>query len=343
MGGGTIRAAAKVGGIAASTSGFRVSSAARKASLACPPVTGAENVKVVASNLEAGVQRPIDDWVFAGGEADEVVASADEPIPRVIFGGAPSLQEAKEATSELTVALENCLIPSTEIKKFEPSERSACGSIMASLNRDISAGYCLACLSSPNSVKYEGSFLADKNSSLSLLNKPIIETEASVASEVALPAPAIMAFRVLHESPMAQNVVASIASDPNVWNAVLQNNDLRNYLHSQVACSFSDENLNMKLISESDLLDGSSEKSTDNPSKPRNKCMDVLQKIKCSVVDMMNDLSDYFQSFFGGGKGANKVFVDSDGSASLSSETIMGASFIGLAVMAIVVVLLRRA
>ncbi|KAL6543214.1 hypothetical protein OROHE_010734 [Orobanche hederae] len=311
MGGGTIRAAAKVGGIAAATSGFRVSSAARKASLACPPVTGAENVKVVASNLEAGVQRPIDDWVFAGGEADEVVASAGEPIPRVIFGGAPSLQEAKEATSELTVALE----------KFDPK----------------------ACLSSPNSVKYEGSFLADKNSSLSLSNKPIIETEACVASEVAVPAPAIMAFRVLHESPMAQNVVASIASDPNVWNAVLQNNDLRSYLHSQVACSFSDENLSMKLISDSDLLDGSSEKSTDDPSKPRNKCMDVLQKIRCTVVDMMNDLSDYFQSFFGGGKGANKVFVDSDGSASLSSETIMGASFIGLAVMAIVVVLLRRA
>ncbi|KAL6553437.1 hypothetical protein OROGR_007279 [Orobanche gracilis] len=305
MGGGTIRAAAKVGGIAAATSGFRVSAVARKASSACPPATSAENVKVVASNLEAGVQRPIDDWVFAGGEEDEVVASAGEPIPRVVFGGAPSLQEAKEATSELTVALE----------KFDPT----------------------ACL---NSVKYEGSFVADKNSSLSPLNKPVIESGACVASEVAVPAPAIMAFRVLHESPMAQNVVASIASDPNVWNAVLQNNDLRDFLHSQGASSFSDENLNMKLIADSD---GSSAKSNDDPSKPRNNCMDVFEKIKCTVVDMMNDLSDHFQSFFRGGKGANGVFVDSDGSTRLSSETIMEASFIGLAVMAIIVVLLKRA
>ncbi|KAL6538380.1 hypothetical protein OROGR_012368 [Orobanche gracilis] len=307
MGGGTIRAATKVGGIAAATSGFRVSSAAWKVSSACPPVTGAENVKVMASNLEAGVQRPIDDWVFAGGEEDEVVSSAGEPIPRVVFGGAPSLQEAKEATSELTVALEK------------------------------------ACLSSPNSVKYEGSFVADKKSSSSLLNKHIIETEACVAGEVAVPAPAIMAFRVLHESLMAQNVVASIASDPNVWNAVLQNNDLRDFLHSQGACSFSDENLNTKLNSDSDFLDVSSEKSTDDASKPRNKYMDVFQKIKCTVIDMMNDLSDYFQSFFGGGKAADEVFVDSDGSARLSSDTIMKASFIGLAVMAILVVLLRRA
>ncbi|KAK6132749.1 hypothetical protein DH2020_033554 [Rehmannia glutinosa] len=281
MGGGTIRAATKVAGIAAATGGLRgiaaehfpVSSAARKAASACPPAATTEDVKLVASKLEAGAQRPclgIDDWVFAGGEGDEVLTAA-EPMPRVVFGGAPSLQEAKEATSELTVALEK------------------------------------AYLSSPNSV--EGSVVADNDSSLSLSNKQVVENKACNAIAPAVPAPAIMAFRFLRESSTAQNVVASIASDPNVWNAVLQNTELQDFLQSQRACSFSDENLNMELVADSDLLDQSSAKIIDD-------CLS---------------------------KGVNGVHISSDGTARSSADTFMEASFMGLAVMAILVILLKRA
>ncbi|KAK6132973.1 hypothetical protein DH2020_033264 [Rehmannia glutinosa] len=319
MGGGTIRAATKVAGIAAATGGLRgiaaehfpVSSAARKAASACPSAATTEDVKLVASKLEAGVQRPclgIDDWVFAGGEGDEVLSAA-EPMPRVVFGGAPSLQEAKEATSELTVALEK------------------------------------AYLSSPNSV--EGSVVADNDSSLSLSNKQVVENKACNAIAPAVPAPAIMAFRFLRESSAAQNVVASIASDPNVWNAVLQNTELQDFLQSQRACSFSDENLKMELVADSDMLDQSSAKIIDDSSEyaksePSNGFMDILQKIKSTVVDMMSNLSDYFLNFFGG-KGVNGVHINSDGTARSSADTVMEASFMGLAVMAILVILLKRA
>ncbi|KAK4383003.1 hypothetical protein Sango_2818600 [Sesamum angolense] len=79
-----------------------------------------------------------------------------EPMPRVVFGGVPTLQDARETTSELTTALDKTY------------------------------------LSSPNSVGRDGSFVVD------------------------LPAPVIMAFRFLSESSAAQNVVASVAYDPNV-------------------------------------------------------------------------------------------------------------------------------
>lgn len=116
MGGGAIRAAAKVAGITAATSGLRglaaehypVSSATRRTASARTAASVAEEVKLVASNSEGGVQRPyleMDDWVLAG-EEEEMVIRAAEAMPRVVFGGVPTLQEAKEATSELTLALE---------------------------------------------------------------------------------------------------------------------------------------------------------------------------------------------------------------------------------------------
>ncbi|KAL7611873.1 hypothetical protein Lser_V15G06560 [Lactuca serriola] len=41
---------------------------------------------------------------------------------------------------------------------------------------------------------------------------------------------AIKAFKLLNESPSAHNVGASIASDPNVWNVVLKNEALVEFL-----------------------------------------------------------------------------------------------------------------
>ncbi|KAL0455280.1 UNVERIFIED_CONTAM: hypothetical protein Slati_0867200 [Sesamum latifolium] len=93
-------------------------------------------------------------------------------MPRVVFGGVPTLQETKEATSELKAALNKTY------------------------------------LSSPNSVGCEGSFVVDHGSSLSLSDKQVAETKACVtigiAVALAVPAPAIMAFRFLSESFAAQ-------------------------------------------------------------------------------------------------------------------------------------------
>ncbi|KAG8365019.1 hypothetical protein BUALT_Bualt18G0059400 [Buddleja alternifolia] len=307
-GGGMMRAAAKVAGITVATGGLRgitaenypVSSASRRAASLRPAAAAAtatttEDVKLVASKSQAGVE--IDDWVFAGGE-EEVMVVAGEPMPRVVFGGVPTLQEAIEATSELTEALEKVY------------------------------------LSSSNSVGHE-----DHESISPLSNSQVVETKACVTSETAVapavPAPAIMAFKFLHENSVAQNVVASIACDPNVWNAVLKNQELQGFLQSQSssssACSDSESSAKSFDIS-SDYAD----------SEPVGGFMDIFQKIRTTVVDMMRSLSGYFQNFFGG-QGVSRAYVNSDGTAKLSGDTVMEASFMGLAIMAILVILLKRA
>ncbi|KAL0405102.1 UNVERIFIED_CONTAM: hypothetical protein Slati_3824100 [Sesamum latifolium] len=177
-----MRVAAKVAGITTAFGGlygiaeenYSVSSAARRAAFVRPPTATVEDVKLVTSQVEAGVQRPYlerDDWVFAGGEEEAVIGVA-EPMPRVVFGGVPTLQEAKEATFELTAALNKTY------------------------------------LSSPNSVGCEGSFVIDHGSSLFLSNKHVADTKACVTTGIAVapavPAPAITTFRFLSESSAAQ-------------------------------------------------------------------------------------------------------------------------------------------
>lgn len=320
MGGGAIRAAAKVAGITAATGGIRSItsehySAVRKAASARPAAAIAEEMKLVAKNLEAGVQRPcleMDEWVFP--DAEEAVG---DRMPRVVFGGLPTLQEAKEATSELSAALEKTY------------------------------------LSSPISVVNEGSVAADHDS-----NKQDVETKACITTQLAVapvPAPVVMAFRFLHESSQAKNVVASIACDPNVWDAVLQNEELQQFLQSQTACdsrtamnasrteSFADyagadENPMMGSGADCDP------KSFTDSSKlaEYGGFVNIFQKMKSSVVDMVSNLSGFMQNLFGV-KGGGGVLLNSDGTARVSAETAMHASFVGLAVIAILVILLKRA
>ncbi|KAH6795653.1 hypothetical protein C2S51_036639 [Perilla frutescens var. frutescens] len=322
MGGGAIRAAAKVAGITAA-GGIRSMtsehySAARKAASAIPVAAKAEEMKLMAKNSEAGLQRPcleMDEWVFP--DAEEAAADL---MPRVVFGGLPSLQEAKEATSELSAALEKTY------------------------------------LTTPNSVGNAGSVAADHNS-----NKLVVDTKSCIMTQTAatpsIPAPAVMAFKFLHESSNAKNVVASIACDPNVWNAVLQNDELQQFLQSQMACdSRKDMNSSMESFADYDIADKDYTTGLVTDYDPKgftgssklaeyevvSGFTDAFQKMKSSVVDMVSSLSGYMQNLFGV-KGGSGVLVNSDGTARVSADAVMQASFMGLAVMAILVILMKRA
>ncbi|KAF3677679.1 hypothetical protein FXO38_03672 [Capsicum annuum] len=157
------------------------------------------------------------DWEMVGGE-EEMMVSVGEPLPRVVFGGAPSLQQATEATADLKHALEN--------------------------------------------------------------------------------------------------VVASITCDPNVWNAVMQNPALQEFLDSQKAsASFPDSDHKIdEFVTEADSFSQSSQmiafsKSEEEESKFGNSFIDFLQNvtqiITQTVVDMMNNLSYFFNNLLRG----NKVFL----------------------------------
>lgn len=328
-GGGAFRAAAKVAGAAAANSGFRsvtvehpVYAAARNVPRPVS-ISGisstSEDVKSAMVTASHGGSSDVsyvpkmvsdfDDWEMAGGE-EEMMVNPGEPLPRLVFGGAPSLQEATEATSDLKDALVY---------------------MSGSAN-----GYGGSCIS---------------GSCSSPVSKACVVSETIVTKSV--PKHAVQAYRVLSEIPAAQNVVASIACDPNVWNAVLQNPALQDFLESQRSsekcASFPDSDqekdesvADTASFSESSPWKPFSESKAEE-SKSGNSftsfLQNVTQTVTQTVVSMMDSLSDFFNNLFGG----NKFFVDADGSAKFGAvEKTLGASFMALAVMVMMVVVSKR-
>lgn len=119
MGGGAaMRTAAKVTGFAGMQSALRgraamgppVEQPVRKASVPVSAVVSSSaSQSAKAANDAAPLQRPaleIDDWEFADGDDFGFSAGAGEPMARLVFGGAPTLQEAKDATTELKDAID---------------------------------------------------------------------------------------------------------------------------------------------------------------------------------------------------------------------------------------------
>nr|KAJ0185355.1 hypothetical protein LSAT_V11C900459770 [Lactuca sativa] len=118
-----------------------------------------------------------------------------------------------------------------------------------------------------------------------------------------------------NESPSAQNVVASIASDPNVWNDVLKNEALVEFLENhQSSVVFPEFGIDGK---------GSSTDESESTSESGNGFMDYVKDIKhkviVTVVDMMNSLSDMFQTLFGGAP-KGEFTVNPDRTVGISME-----------------------
>lgn len=76
--------------------------------------------------------------------------------------------------------------------------------------------------------------------------------------------------------------------------------------------------------------------SADSGSLP----MDVLQTIKNKVVDMVNNVTGFLQNIFGFAAADKTSGADAGG---FTNDKTLGATFAGLAMMVIVVVLLKRA
>ncbi|KAI3509942.1 hypothetical protein L1887_25467 [Cichorium endivia] len=303
MGGGVaMRAAAKAATMGVFNGGLRggesIVSAARQASRSVASVvSSSDDVKLAIANNDgkanSSVEKPYDDWEFAGVE-DELFMDAREPMPRLVFGGAPTIQEAKQATSDLNDALEKTYL----------SSNATNGQLLSALSDSEDA-----------------------------------DTKTCLVSESSVSKHAIQAFKLLNESPAAQNVVASIACDPNVWTAVLKNEALMDFLEThQTSVLFPEFDLNGKGGS----IDENS-KESESGKGFMDYIDDIKQKITVTVVDMMNSLSDTFQTLFGGAQ-KGEISVNPDGTAGISMEkSAIGATLMGLAIMVITVVVLKRA
>ncbi|TYH46532.1 hypothetical protein ES332_D11G342900v1 [Gossypium tomentosum] len=340
-----------------------------------------------SANQKASLEH-VDDWELSGGIVEHEVAlegSSDasgqgEPIAGVLFGGVPSLEEAKEAIADLKDALDMVYLspppygdtardsavslvsnpeetskgcasaPKPAIQAFKLlSESADVQSVVSSIVADPNVRnavlnnsaymdfiqYQAHCFydefeveesteGSESPVKLEEYYEEDsKDPSSGYLHK-IKTSVVELASEMVGKAikPAIQAVKLLSESPAVQCVVASIAADGNVWNAVMNNPAFMAYMQSQqTSDEFKVEGFPKKLEEYEDSEDPSS---------------GFMQKMKSSVVEMVKKTFDF----------SDRCFTDStekEGIAGLSLfyETTV-RPLMGFAVKVIIIILLKR-
>ncbi|CAL9017415.1 unnamed protein product [Prunus brigantina] len=312
MGGGVMRAAAKVAGIGGVVQGGMLRGAPvpspsgqsiRKASIPVAATLTAENVGGVdVSPIEKTALDAMDDfvdWQVVGAADEELVMSAGEPMPRVVFDTAPSFKEAREATTELKDALDKVY------------------------------------LSSPKSTEFGKQSAADKVSGLSQLTNPEPEeVESLLLTRTSVPKHAFQAFEMLSRSAEAQNVVASIASDPKIWDAMMENSAVKQFLESNKNYNLSEP----EYASVTEFSDPVSPKKHEDKDKSDGfeaVLHGFVQKIKLTVDRWVGNLSTYVQNIFP--SPAENGDADENG----NTKTVASA-FMGLAVMVVMVVLMKR-
>ncbi|XP_010520882.1 PREDICTED: uncharacterized protein LOC104799894 [Tarenaya hassleriana] len=320
MGGGrAITTAAKVAGIGVTRGGFTggagysaVPPATEQLAVRNAPSTRhisaaiASATHQIADDDVAVVQKPVwDDWEFAGVE--EELGGGGEPIARVVFSGPPTLQEAKDATEDLKEAIDMVYLSS---QKTSPMEGPVAAGPVSGILRSVQ--------SSENDV-FKG-----------------VQSRVSPVPKVAL-----QAFAFLSESPAAQSVVASIASDPKVWDAVMENKDLVEFLESNKTGAHLHDNESPKdddqyessVVSESEVT---TEEKTKEP-------WGFLEDMKLKVVDLVHNVSAYFGGLFGLSSSSEESSDSSFDGKAESSFFPDGRIIFGLVVIVISVVVLKRA
>ncbi|XP_010443028.1 PREDICTED: uncharacterized protein LOC104725975 [Camelina sativa] len=305
MGGGRVMAtAAKVAGIGVTKGGFKgaggfggFSQASEQFRVKTAAAATATSKPVSASISTAVVHPSVeeDGMVMQRPVWDDwEFAEEEEPIPRVVFSKPPSLEEAKEATEDLKEAIN------------------------------------MVYMSSPNSssAAIEGS--NDGGSVSKMLSG--LQSSENRAVESAVPQAALQAFAFLSENTAAQTVVASIACDPKVWDAVMENKDLMKFLKTNNTAASSQV--------ESDNDDQSERSSTTECEVMEEKpleILEILQDVKLKVVRMMENVSSYFGGLFGLG---SETEEGKDKKQTLFNDP---RSLFGLAVVVIFMVVLKRA
>ncbi|TKY49003.1 hypothetical protein E2542_SST26427 [Spatholobus suberectus] len=264
-----------------------------------PSVQSASSHMATASEvapLHAAASWDVDDWEVADG------SEVDEAMPRVVLGGVPTFQEAKEATTELKHAIDKMYLSS-------------------------------------NSTECDGSGLGSQVSVMSPSHSEL-ENKSRVTEAISNPSQpnrALQAFQLLSESPEAQSVVASIACDPNIWNAIVQNPALQDFFQNRKTAGFEVEGtLDQKVgeLSYSDSVYGFIDS------------LNILHNVKFTVAEMVTTVSNYLQNMFGFLTGhTSSAGMDASGNskAKFVDPITMGGTFMGLAVLVVMVIMLKRA
>uniref|UniRef100_A0A0R0H4Z7 Uncharacterized protein n=1 Tax=Glycine max TaxID=3847 RepID=A0A0R0H4Z7_SOYBN len=165
-------------------------------------------------------------------------------------------------------------------------------------------------------------------------------------SDSSAPKHAIQAFHLLSTSREAQAVVASLACDPNVWNAVMENPAVSSFFQSQqsvadLGAAGNTEELDKFSSCTSETVESPEKLGVSAESHPGNGIfdfMDLLQNVKLTVIELnIFPTPDAMKE---------KMSGDVDGNTKASfmdSKISMGGTFTGLAIIVIMVIVTKRA
>ncbi|PKA63691.1 hypothetical protein AXF42_Ash016975 [Apostasia shenzhenica] len=136
-------------------------------------------------------------------------------------------------------------------------------------------------------------------------------------------------FSLLQGSPEAQDVVASLACDKKVWDAVMKNEKVMEFCRNppQVLAFQTDTD-----AAESIAGNESPHRDVKEFSKA-SRFTGFVEKIKVSVLEIVSNITDYIQDLF--------RLSPKDSSSSSADMTAIGG-FLALAVAAILVIVLKR-
>ncbi|KAK2639382.1 hypothetical protein Ddye_027177 [Dipteronia dyeriana] len=174
------------------------------------------------------------------------------------------------------------------------------------------------------------------------VDKVYLSSPESGGSKVAsVPSSAYKTFKLLSDSPAIQSVVASIVNDKKVWDAVMENNDLKEFLVSQRNNAAVDESSSDSSPGGGDTAVKFGDTEDGKGGDTKGPVNEYFQNVKKSVVEMVSNVSGFFQNFFGSSP-AERTFADAGGAGGSFYEKTMGASLMGLAITVITVVVLKR-
>ncbi|XP_022985238.1 uncharacterized protein LOC111483290 isoform X3 [Cucurbita maxima] len=279
-------------------------------------------------------------------EDNDLVMEAGEPLPRLVFGGVPSFEEAKEATAELKEVLDAMCLSSP---KYFESDTSLIPGISLSLNNEmVDNGF--------------GVIMANDASNPG--REHVLE-----------------AFRLLSCSSKIQNIVSAVACDQNVFKAVLENSDVKELIQTYKTSSGTEDegdvteegesgarvvkklrnmkDFLIKMVSNipsrlPGFLHGSSamesaygsdhkESITMKARKFGSGCVEKLRNLKNSAVEVATKIPNFVPNWYGSSGAGGASGSDHEGNAQrCTPEMGLGTSLTGLAIMVIMIVVFKR-
>ncbi|CAN6457900.1 unnamed protein product [Victoria cruziana] len=314
MGGGTMRTVGRVFGVGAVRGGSvipRMQQAGGQRKPSYPASTTVSSAgesdkgKVVVSSqgkadtsVPRGASWENDDWEFA----DRDLFEPEIPPPRFVFGPPASREEALKATEELKEMV-------TKMYSASPTDDNGAPHAVETSNAS------------------EELILNEHNGKL------------CVAGSHAVIAPpmnnnVLRAFSLLNDSSDVQNMVVSLASDPNVWDAVRNNKKVLQFCQSNNTSLFANDAAESVSISENFECHGVDDATSDGKG---GGFQTFLMEMKLKMSELIGKLSEIAFSFMGLGpkeessRDANKDFVG----------TALKTSFM-IAVVVILMVVLKR-